>query len=93
MILGCLRRSAGAALSVTRQFSITSSLSNNFPSLICLPETHQMLRDTVRQFAESELWPIARQIDNTGEYPAEKVKAGRSGSRDDLLSKFSHSFR
>ena len=28
-----------------------------------LPETHQMLRDTCRQFAEGELWPIATQID------------------------------
>ena len=28
-----------------------------------LPETHQMLRDTCRQFAEAELWPIAGKID------------------------------
>ena len=28
-----------------------------------LPETHQMLRDTCRQFAEAELWPIAGAID------------------------------
>lgn len=28
-----------------------------------LPETHQMLRDTCRQFAEAELWPVAGQID------------------------------
>lgn len=28
-----------------------------------LPETHQMLRDTCRQFAEAELWPIAGPID------------------------------
>ena len=28
-----------------------------------LPETHQMLKDTCRQFAEAELWPIAGEID------------------------------
>ena len=28
-----------------------------------LPETHQMLKDTCRQFAEAELWPIAGKID------------------------------
>jgi len=39
-----------------------------------LPETHQMLRDTCRQFAEAELWPVAGQIDKTQEYPEETVK-------------------
>ena len=32
-------------------------------TFIDLPETHQMLRDTCRQFAEAELWPIAGKID------------------------------
>ena len=32
-------------------------------TLIDLPETHQMLKDTCRQFAENELWPIAGPID------------------------------
>ena len=32
-------------------------------TMIDLPETHQMLRDTCRQFAEAELWPIAGPID------------------------------
>merc|ERR1712038_586163 len=39
-----------------------------------LPETHQMLRDTCRQFAEAELWPIAGKIDKTCEYPEEQIK-------------------
>merc|ERR1711962_1205876 len=30
-----------------------------------LPETHQMLQETCRQFAEAEIWPIAGQIDKT----------------------------
>merc|ERR1711953_1471421 len=41
-----------------------------------LPETHQMLRDTCRQFAEAELWPIAGKIDKTCEYPEEYGGAG-----------------
>jgi len=45
-----------------------------------LPETHQMLKDTCRQFAEAELWPIAGKIDKTCEYPAEQVlKMGELG--------------
>jgi len=39
-----------------------------------LPETHQMLKDTCRQFAEAELWPIAGKIDKTQEFPEEVVK-------------------
>ena len=38
-----------------------------------LPETLQMLKETCRQFAESELWPIAGKIDKACEYPAEQV--------------------
>merc|ERR1712079_654095 len=33
-----------------------------------------MLRDTCRQFAEGELWPIATQIDKTGKFPLEMIK-------------------
>merc|ERR1719312_267930 len=39
-----------------------------------LPETHQMMKDTCRQFAETELWPIAGKIDKSCEYPAATVK-------------------
>lgn len=38
-------------------------------SLIDLPETHQMLKDTCRQFSEAELWPIAGVIDKECKYP------------------------
>ena len=45
-----------------------SEVSRNMSSLGSatfteLPETHQMLRDTCRQFAEAELWPIAGKCD------------------------------
>ena len=39
-----------------------------------LPETHQMLRDTCRQFAENELWPIAGHIDKNCEFPTEAIR-------------------
>ena len=38
-------------------------------ALVDLPETHQMLKDTCRQFAEAELWPIAGKIDKECRYP------------------------
>jgi len=45
-----------------------------------LPETHAMLRDTCRQFAEAELWPIAGKIDKSGEFPsAQVIKMGELG--------------
>ena len=44
-----------------QQFRQKSSLGE--ATFIDLPETHQMLRDTCRQFAEAELWPIAGKID------------------------------
>ena len=35
----------------------------NVHTFVDLPETHQMLKDTCKQFAETELWPIAGEID------------------------------
>jgi len=46
----------------------------NVHTFIDLPETHQMLQDTCKQFAETELWPIAGEIDKNCRYPAEQVK-------------------
>ena len=50
---------------------ISPKWSSNFvgASLIDLPETHQMLKDTCRQFSEAELWPIAGVIDKECKYP------------------------
>lgn len=39
-----------------------------------LPETHEMLRKTCREFAEKELKPIAGTIDKEHRYPREQVK-------------------
>lgn len=42
-------------------------------SMFSLPETHEMLRKTCRDFAENELKPIAGEIDKEHRYPAEQV--------------------
>jgi len=39
-----------------------------------LTEEQQMIRDMVRDFAESEIMPIAAQIDKDGQFPAENFK-------------------
>lgn len=39
-----------------------------------LPDTHQMLRQTCRDFAEKELVPIAGQLDKEHRFPADQVK-------------------
>jgi len=39
-----------------------------------LPETHEMLRSTCRDFAEAELKPIASKVDQEHWYPREQVK-------------------
>lgn len=43
-----------------------------------LPETHQMLRQTCRDFAEKELFPIAAEIDKEHRFPAAQVGAALS---------------
>uniref|UniRef100_A0A6I8S1Z8 Short-chain specific acyl-CoA dehydrogenase, mitochondrial n=1 Tax=Xenopus tropicalis TaxID=8364 RepID=A0A6I8S1Z8_XENTR len=39
-----------------------------------LPETHQMLRDTCREFAEKELQPIAAGLDREHRFPRDQVR-------------------
>jgi len=63
---------ARAGLAVTAGRRAMSSLGVN--TFTELPETHQMMKDTCRQFAETELWPIAGKIDKSCEYPADTVK-------------------
>ena len=62
-----LSLSSGMGARLCRQMSSAHSFTE-------LPETHQMLKDTCRQFAEGELWPIAGKIDKTGEFPEDVVK-------------------
>ena len=46
----------------------------NIASLSALPDTHQMLYKTCRDFAEAELKPVAAKIDREHLYPADKIK-------------------
>ena len=39
--------------------------------MFALPETHEMLRKTCRDFADKELIPIAADLDRHHRYPAE----------------------
>ncbi|XP_063980071.1 short-chain specific acyl-CoA dehydrogenase, mitochondrial isoform X2 [Diachasmimorpha longicaudata] len=43
-------------------------------SLASLPETHQMLHKTVRDFAEGELKPVAAKLDKEHKYPESQIK-------------------
>ncbi|XP_026681369.1 short-chain specific acyl-CoA dehydrogenase, mitochondrial-like [Diaphorina citri] len=43
-------------------------------SLSALPDTHQMLYKTVRDFTEGELKPIAAKLDREHLYPKEQIK-------------------
>lgn len=38
-----------------------------------LPDTHEMLRQTCRDFADNELAPVAARLDQNHEYPVEQV--------------------
>lgn len=49
-------------------------------SLAALPETHEMLRKTCRDFAEAELQPIAGMLDKEKKFPKEQIqKMGELG--------------
>ncbi|XP_005106286.1 short-chain specific acyl-CoA dehydrogenase, mitochondrial [Aplysia californica] len=43
-------------------------------SLIDLPETHELLRKTCRDFADNELIPVAAQLDRDHMFPKEQVR-------------------
>lgn len=47
-----------------------------------LPETHQMLRQTCREFAEKELVPIAAQVDKEHCFPTAQVRVPTSVAPD-----------
>ncbi|CAK6440434.1 unnamed protein product, partial [Pipistrellus nathusii] len=49
-----------------------------------LPETHQMLRQTCRDFAEKELFPIAAEIDKEHRFPAAQQTPGHGPHRHRL---------
>ncbi|XP_062712031.1 short-chain specific acyl-CoA dehydrogenase, mitochondrial-like [Aedes albopictus] len=51
----------------------TTISNRSIACLAALPETHQMLQKTCRDFADAELIPIAAKVDREQFYPAEQV--------------------
>ncbi len=60
-------------LVTNRLFAVSTRLKSNVQS-IQFTETHNMLRDTCRDFAERELAPAAAKIDKNHAFPTELVK-------------------
>ena len=57
-----------------RQQILTKQSQCSMTSLVDLPETHAMLRQTCRDFADNELAPIAGRLDKEHTYPLEQVQ-------------------
>jgi butyryl-CoA dehydrogenase len=70
-------------LSASRPLSLSAARRSEAAeqaTFTALPDTHQMLQETCRQFAEAELVPVAGPIDKTGEFPeATVLKMGELG--------------
>ncbi|EFN71538.1 Short-chain specific acyl-CoA dehydrogenase, mitochondrial [Camponotus floridanus] len=54
--------------------NVSRGASRHIASLSVLPDTHQMLYKTCRDFAENELKPIAAKIDKKHLFPKEQIK-------------------
>ena len=48
-------------------------------TLLTLPESHEMLRKTCRDFADRELKPIAGELDKKHRYPTDIVRPVHEG--------------
>lgn len=59
----------------TATTSVAGLASRNVSTLGCLSEEHQMIREMSRQFAETELMPIAGDLDKEHRFPAEQIAA------------------
>jgi len=60
--------------SVNRRLCKTGALVRHVSAYSKLPEEHEMLRETCRNFADNELKPIAGMLDKEHQYPAETVR-------------------
>mmetsp|Transcript_64605 Transcript_64605/g.179409 ORF Transcript_64605/g.179409 Transcript_64605/m.179409 type:complete len:446 (-) Transcript_64605:91-1428(-) len=65
---------SGAASSAATT-PVASAASRGISTIGCLSEEHQMIREMSRQFAETELMPIAGDLDKEHRFPAEQVAA------------------
>lgn len=64
-----LKKSLGLGARLVQRSNV-----RDIASLSLLPETHQMLQKTCRDFADNELVPNAAKYDKNHEFPAEMVK-------------------
>ncbi|XP_058822278.1 short-chain specific acyl-CoA dehydrogenase, mitochondrial-like [Topomyia yanbarensis] len=72
---------------LTRLRQTVPGAHRSIACLAALPDTHQMLHKTCRDFANSELFPIAAKIDREHYYPAEQMaKIGDLGLMSIVLS-------
>ena len=65
------RRAAGRA--VARARALSTAVDDEEPPIAYLSETHEMLRQTCRDFADAMLKPIAAELDREHRYPAEQI--------------------
>uniref|UniRef100_A0A8D3AAI1 short-chain acyl-CoA dehydrogenase n=1 Tax=Scophthalmus maximus TaxID=52904 RepID=A0A8D3AAI1_SCOMX len=70
---------SGGTVKATKQVSTTAlglclSGCRGLSQLAELPETHQMLRQTCRDYSDRELIPIAAKLDREHTYPAKQVQ-------------------
>lgn len=55
------------------KYALNSVIKRSIASLSSLSETHRMLYDTCREFAEGELKPIAAKVDKEHLFPEKQV--------------------
>ncbi|KAK7490645.1 hypothetical protein BaRGS_00018062, partial [Batillaria attramentaria] len=67
-------RSAASRLRGCSRSVQKETCARGVTSLASLPETHEMLRKTARDFADNELVPIAAKLDKECKFPKEQVK-------------------
>lgn len=62
------------------KYGLSGGANRHIANLSALPETHQMLQKTCRDFADNELKPIAAKIDREHLFPKEQIhKMGELG--------------
>uniref|UniRef100_A0A3Q1HJN2 Short-chain specific acyl-CoA dehydrogenase, mitochondrial n=2 Tax=Anabas testudineus TaxID=64144 RepID=A0A3Q1HJN2_ANATE len=66
--------SMAALLKARRAVGLCLSGCRNLSQLAELPETHQILRQTCRDYADRELAPIAAKLDKEHLYPTKQIK-------------------
>lgn len=56
------------------KYGLSGGIRRNIACLSALPETHQMIQKTCRDFADNELKPVAAKIDREHAFPKEQFQ-------------------